>query len=318
MSKKTLLVLMLILALSLSLLGACASRMNSNTPETEGSNGEIDSINEGNEATEGKGVINIALFGIDTGREKYEAAHADAIMILSIDKENKSLKLSSLMRDLYVDVEGYRKTRLNTAYTVGGPQLMIDTINKSFDLDVEDYITVDFKGLSSIIDALGGIELEIEDKEIKEINKYMKEVAQIKKEEPTPLTEPGLQQLNGNQAVAFARIRKVGDGDFERAERQNLVMKAVFARLQEMDAIKYPVIAAKLYPHVKTSLGVTDILAMSTEVLRMGVKSLQWSRFPLDGYWENAIINDAWYLETDLDITGKHIREFIYEESSQI
>ncbi len=315
MSKRILLVLMLVLALALSMIGVYASRMN-NTPEPI--NEEIDDKNEGAEIPESKGVINIALFGIDTGREKYEAAHADAIMILSIDRENKSLKLSSLMRDLYVDVEGYRKTRLNTAYTVGGPQLMIDTINKSFDLDIEDHITVDFKGLSSIIDALGGIQLEIKDKEIKEINKYMKEIAQIKKEDPTPITESGQQMLNGNQAVAYARIRKVGDGDFERAERQNLVIKAIFARLQEVDTIKYPLIAAKLYPHVKTSLGVTDILAMSTEVLRLGVKSIQWSRFPLDGYWENAIINDAWYLETDLDITGNHIKDFIYQEKSQI
>lgn len=311
MSKRILAVLMLVVALSLSMMGVYANRMNSNEGLPVKPEDEIENIDD-KETQEDKRVINIALLGIDTGREKYEAAHADAIMVLSIDTVNKKLKLSSLMRDLYVDVEGYRKTRLNTAYTVGGGKLTVKTINNNFGLDIEDYITVDFKGLSSIIDALGGIELEIKAKEINEINKYMEEVASIKKESPTPIKKSGVQILNGNQAVAYARIRKVGDGDFERAERQNKVLTAIFKKLQETDSIKYPIIAGKLYPHVKTSLGVKDILSMGAEVLKLGIKEMEWTRFPLDGYWENSIINKAWYLETDLDITSQHIKEFIY------
>ena len=314
MSKKLLIILMLIVALSLSMIGVYANKVNTIPTVPGDTSDKIDNEGDDSSLELKEKVINIALFGIDTGREKYEAPHTDAIMILSIDKENKKIKLSSLMRDLYVDVEGYRKTRLNTAYTVGGANLAVKTINNSFDLDIERYITVDFKGLSSIIDAIGGVELEVLAKEIDEINIFMEEVALIKKEKPTPIKKAGIQTLNGNQAVSYARIRKVGDGDFERAERQNNVMTAIFKKLQEIDSIRYPIIAAKLYPHIKTSLTIPEILSIGSDILRLGIKSTEWARFPLDGHWSNVIINKAWYLQTDLDVTSQHIREFIYEE----
>ncbi|KUO71333.1 MAG: hypothetical protein APF77_24590 [Clostridia bacterium BRH_c25] len=259
-------------------------------------------------------VTNIALFGIDTGREKYEAAHSDAIMVLSIDKSNKKIKLTSFMRDTYVEIEGHGKNKLNAAYTLGGPELAVKTLNRNFGLDITDYAIADFVGLSNIIDTMGGVEVEIKEKEIQEINKYMKEVAEMKKEKATPVKEAGLQLLNGNQATAYARIRKVGEGDFDRAERQKNVLSALFGKLENQDITKYPGIAATLLPYIKTSLSAGEIVSTGIDVLRQGIGDLDWYRFPLYGYCKGEIIQGVWYLTTDLSLTREHIHQFIYQD----
>lgn len=259
-------------------------------------------------------VTNIALFGIDTGREENEAAHSDAIMVVSIDTVHKKIKLTSLMRDTYVGIEGHKKNKLNAAYALGGPELAVKTLNQNFDLDVADYAIIDFVGLSSIIDTMGGVEVEVKEKEIKEINKYMKEIADIKKEKATPIKKAGLQLLNGNQATAYARIRKVGEGDFDRAERQKNVMSSLFKKLKEQDLTKYPSIVAMLLPYVKTSLSTQDIITTGLDVLSQKIGDLDWYRFPLYGYCKGEIIQGVWYLTADLPLTRSHIHQFIYED----
>lgn len=262
---------------------------------------------------EGK-VTNIALFGIDTGREKHETAHSDAIMVLSIDKAYKKIKLTSFMRDTYVEIEGHGKNKLNAAYALGGPELAVKTINQNFGLDITDYAIVDFVGLSNIIDIMDGVEVEVKEKEIQEINKYMEEVAHMKKEKATPVRKPGLQLLNGNQATAYVRIRKVGEGDFDRAERQKNVLSALFKKLEDQDISKYPGIASTLLPYVKTSLSTGKIVSTGLEVLAQRISDIDWYRFPLYGYCEGEIINGVWYLTTDLSITREHVHQFIYQD----
>jgi len=259
-------------------------------------------------------VTNIALFGIDTGREKNEAAHSDAIMVLSIDKVHKKIKLTSFMRDTYVDIEGHKKNKLNAAYALGGPELAVKTLNQNFSMDITDYAVIDFVGLSSIIDTMGGVEVEVKEKEIKEINKYMKEVADIKKEKATPVKNAGLQLLNGNQATAYARIRKVGEGDFDRAERQKNVLSALFKKLEDQDLTKYPGIVATLLPYVKTSLSAEKIITTGMDVLTQKIGNLDWYRFPLYGYCKGEIIQGVWYLTTDIALTSDHIHQFIYKD----
>lgn len=267
-----------------------------------------------NQKEQKENITNIALFGIDTGREKYETAHSDAIMVLSIDKDHKKIKLTSLMRDLYVEIEGHGKNKLNAAYSFGGPELAVKTLNRNFDLDITDYAIVDFVGLSSIIDIMGGVELEVKEKEIQEINKYMKEVAEMKKEKATPVIKAGMQLLNGNQATAYARIRKVGEGDFGRAERQKNVLSALFNKLKDQDITKYPSIAAALLPYVKTSLSAGEIVTTGVDVLKQGVGDIDWYRFPLYGYCKGEKIQGTWYLTTDLSVTKEHIYQFVYED----
>ena len=268
------------------------------------------------ETTEEKNnkVINIALFGIDTGREKHEAAHSDAIMIVTIDNVYKKIKLSSLMRDTYVNIAGRGKTKLNMAYAIGGPELAVRTINENFNMDIQHYATVDFVGLSKIVDALDGVEVDIKRNEIQEINKYMEEIAKIKKEKPTPLKKPGKQLLNGNQAVAYARIRNVGEGDFDRSERQKNILTALVQKIQERDISKYPQFAASLLPYVQTNMSGTDIIHLGVEVYKLGISDMDWYRFPLYGYCKGEIINKVWYLTTDLQVTSNHLYQYIYND----
>lgn len=268
--------------------------------------------------TEENKITNIALFGIDVGRQKYEAAHSDAIMILSIDRIHKKIKLSSFIRDTYVDIDGYGKGRINAAYMFGGPQLAIKTINKNFNMDIRDYYTVNFSGLADIIDGVGGLDINIKENEIKEINKYVREIAKIKKQRPTPITRPGIQRLNGKQAVAYARIRKVGNGDFDRTERQKEVLTALIVKVQNQGTGKFPYIISKMLPYVETSMSKSDIVKTGTGVFTAGISSVEWCRFPINGYYKGKIVNKAWYLITDIKATRKHLHRFIYDDINPV
>ena len=313
MKKRKLIVLMLIIAASAILLWSNVFYPPYSSKHKPPLNGNTASPEAYQNEQKDK-VTNIALFGIDTGREKYEAAHSDAIMVLSIDKVHKKIKLTSFMRDMYVEIEGHGKNKLNAAYAFGGPELAVKTLNQNFDLDITDYAIVDFVGLSSIIDTMGGVEVEVKKNEIQEINKYMKEVAEMKKEEATPIKEAGVQLLNGNQATAYARIRNVGEGDFDRAERQKNVLSALFVRLKDQDITKYPGIAATLLPYVKTSLSAGEIVTTGIDVLKQGMGDIDWYRFPLYGYCKGEKIQGVWYLTTDLSITKEHIHQFLYKD----
>lgn len=268
---------------------------------------------EKNNAKENK-ITNIALFGIDVGRQKYEAAHSDAIMILSIDKVHKKIKLSSFIRDTYVNIDGHGKGRINAAYMFGGPQLAIKTINKNFNMDIRDYYTVNFSGLADIIDGVGGLDVNVKKNEINEINKYASEIAKIKKQRPTPITRAGMQRLNGKQAVAYARIRKVGNGDFDRTERQKEVLTALIVKIQNQGSGKYPYLISKMLPYVETSMSKSEIVKTGTDVFTAGISSVEWCRFPVNGNYEGKIINKAWYLITDINATRKHLHKFIYDD----
>lgn len=259
-------------------------------------------------------VINIALFGVDSGGKGREVSHADAIMILSIDEINKKFKISSLLRDSYVDVEGHGKTKINHSYSYGGPELAIKTLNQNFELDIRDYVTVDFLSLSKIIDTLGGVEIEVKQNEIGEINKYMKEVAALRGQKPTPVKKAGLQTLNGNQATSYARIRHIGNGDFGRVERQQKVMASLSKKIKSAGTAKYIEIASELMPYIETSMTSADIIKLCTEVVSRGITDFEWMRFPLDNCWNGEMIDGVWYLVFDIDDAKSKMKGFIYDD----
>jgi LCP family protein required for cell wall assembly len=164
-------------------------------------------------------VINIDLFGLDR-RSKEEAARSDSIMIISIDKKHNKIKMSSIMRDTYVKIKDHGETKINHAYAYGGPQLAIRTLNENFNLDIRDYIAVDFFNAEEIIDAMGGITIDINQDEIALLNNNALGVANIEEKSVDKISKTGPQTLNGLQAVAYSRIRYTAGGDFVRTERQ--------------------------------------------------------------------------------------------------
>lgn len=258
-------------------------------------------------------IINIALIGGDR-RNKKEASHGDSIIVLSIDNVHKKIKLSSIMRDTYVKVHGVGKTKLSHAYAYGGPALTIRTLNENFNLNIRDYVFVDFHGFEKLIDALGGVEVEVKRNEISEINKYIKEAAINRKTKAKLLKKAGMQTLNGQQALSYSRIRKVGNGDFTRTNRQRQVLGVVIRKINEKGPLQFPKLAAGVLPYVETSMSKTEIIRTGIYVLTSGIDTVEQKRFPADGYWRGKTIDKIWYLVADIEATRRQMREFIYEK----
>lgn len=257
-------------------------------------------------------VTNIALYGLDR-REKNEASRSDSIIIASIDNKNKKVKLSSIMRDAYVNVPGYGQTKITHAYAYGGPQLSIKTLNSNFNLNIKDYATVDFFGLEKIIDKLGGVTIDVQSDEIQYINSYMRETAGLEKESIPTVTHAGSQTLNGIQAVAYSRIRYVGN-DFERTDRQRRVLSQLFDKVQAGGLSSYSSTVNELLPYTETSLSSTQILALGTGIFTKGIKTIEQQRFPVDGYWQNLMVGGVYYLGIDIPSTTQQLYNFIYND----
>lgn len=256
-------------------------------------------------------IVNIALFGID--RRGDEPTRSDTIMVLTVDKPNGKLKLSSIMRDSLVEIEGYGQGKLNSAYAYGGPELAVKTLNQNFGLNIREYVTVDFHQLAEIIDALGGVEIEVSEEERQNANQSILEQAQVSGLEEDYIESPGLQTLSGTQAVAFSRIRYVGNADFERTSRQREVLRAVFDKAMNLKATEYISFANTLLPMMETSLDVGDVLSLADILLKK--PSLQDVRFPTNGdlIGDGSIVVDGQScVYFDIQSASQKLHDFIY------
>lgn len=253
------------------------------------------SINTSLEQNTNSEVTNIALFGIDA--PEGVRGRSDAIMILSIDETNKKLKLSSIMRDSYVNIEGYGKDKLTHAYAFGGAELAMNTLNQNFDLNISRFITVNFTTLPKIIDALGGITVNITEAEIKYI---------------PGVTHSGTQTLNGAEALAYSRIRYDG-GDQMRTQRQRNVLDDVFGKLVSTSPTKIPSLLDTLLPLVDTNISPTEFMSLGTDVLSMKPKKINEKMFPCDTHRKGEIIKGVSYQTFNIKEETKEIHEFIYE-----
>lgn len=267
----------------------------------------------GNAAKQDDTIINIAFLGVDR-RNKEEATRSDALMIVTLDKKHKKVKISSIMRDSYVNVDGHGMTKVTHAYAYGGPTLAIKTLNKNFDLNIKDYVTVDFFGFEKIIDSVGGVDINITPEELKYINGYIEEISNIENASIPIVTNAGLQKLNGRQAVAYTRIRYTAGGDFERTQRQRTVLVAVLNKIQETSPKDIANVALQLLPYTETSMSNTEILKAVTSISTLDIKNIDQERFPLDGYCDGKIIGGIWYLVFDLEATKNQMHKFIFED----
>ncbi len=229
-------------------------------------------------------IINIALFGVDA--VDGGAGRSDSIMIATIDTVNKKLKLTSIMRDSYVAIDGHGNDKINHAYAFGGPQLAIKTLNENFDLNIEDFASVNFETLPKIIDKIGGIELDIDADELKYINSYIANLNNINGTSEPSIESTGLQHVSGTQALAFCRIRYTSGGDYKRTERHREVLTKILEKIKTLPATSYPSLLSDILPMVNTSLDYSEILELGTEVLKLGDSKMELERFPLDDYCE--------------------------------
>ena len=262
-------------------------------------------INEENlSANEGlEGVINIALYGVDSRNNDY-TGRSDAILICSVNGKTGQIKLISVARDTYVSVPGYYNTKINHAYAYGGPELAIQTLNENFGMDVTDYVTVNFESLADIIDEMGGVMIDVTEEERFQVNAYL--------ERGLPLKETGMVNLTGAQAVSYSRIRKI-DSDSMRASRQREVLAALFDKALDINPLNYPSYVRKFAPMVETSLSNDEILKIAT----VGLKSptLEPAAFHNDNiYSSGQTINGGWYYVYDLEQATDMLHQYIYED----
>ncbi len=221
-----------------------------------------------NDGVKQEGYTTIALFGGDSREGQLEAGtHADTIIVASIDNETKEIKLMSVYRDTLVQEADGALKKANNAYFQGGPQEAINMLNRNFDLDIEHYVTVDFKALADTIDLLGGIEMDVSAEEAVETNKYIAETAMVV-EKNVDYVEEGLQILDGVQAVTYARIRKNVGGDYARTERQRLVIQKVAEKVKQTDLATINDIIDEVFPQVSTSFALGEMIKLAAGVMQ--------------------------------------------------
>jgi LCP family protein required for cell wall assembly len=257
---------------------------------------------------EEKGITNILLIGVD-GRENDKDARTDSIILATVDSNNKRIKLTSFMRDMYVPIPGHGQNKINSAYFFGGPELLIKTINQAFDLNVQYYMSIDFRAFQDLVDKLGGIDLEVKDYEVDEINYYIKEANW---HNPIYIKGPGYQHLNGQQALSYSRIRKVGNNDYERTERQRKVLSLLIEKARKTSFLRLPELFSAIIPYVKTNIPATKLMNLGYTAYKFGNTPVESLRIPADGMFEDMKINGASVLVPDLERNTALLDRFMF------
>lgn len=229
---------------------------------------EIDSENVTvNEGAVKEGYTTVALFGGDSREGQLGAGtHADTIIIASIDNKTKEIRLVSIYRDTFLKQKDDKYNKANSAYFRGGPEEAISMLNENLDLDIEDYVTVDFKALVDTIDLMGGIEIDIQEEEVQYMNEFLQETADVAGTEANFIEHAGEQKIDGAQAVTYARIRSTAGGDYKRTERQRLVIEKIFEKAVKTKISTINKIIDKVFEQVSTSFSLKEALGLAAGV----------------------------------------------------
>ena len=257
---------------------------------------------------------NILLVGVDR-RGTRGNSNADVIMIASVDKHNGRLKLTSLLRDLYVPIQGYEPARINSAAAKGGIPLLMQTVNQALQMDIKNYVLVDFSMFEDIVDKLGGVTVRMSAAEISAANDN---IAGLNKQRNVSylwdgfiFAEPGNVKLTGKQALGYARIRHL-DSDFVRTNRQFKVLTAIFAKFRSKDLAKQYELLYDLMPMVETDLAPTQILDIAISALSMNTDGLLHMAVPQEGHYKSGRVNGSSVLIMDMSMHAWLVHRFIY------
>lgn len=235
-------------------------------------------------------VRNILLIGTDN-RTTDDRGRADTIILLSFSSHNSTMTMTSLMRDSYVTIPNHGNDKLNAAYAYGGATLLMDTVTNNFGIPIDDYICINFKSFVHIADAIGGLKITISDREAEAINVILEsEVNAIMGDDPKAdfLPSGGTFVLNGKQALAYARIRYVGNADFERTQRQREVLDLMLNKMKHLSPTSIPSILIKALPELSTNMSTGQLYLKSFELpTKLLFYDIQQLRIPADGTFAN-------------------------------
>ena len=268
------------------------------------------------EALTSDGVTNILLIGNDS-RLGGEDGRSDAMILVSISKNTGKILMTSILRDVYVEIPGYGSNRLNAAYAFGGAELLMETIEKNFDIPVHRYVLVNFEAFANVVDAVGGVDLELTADEIMWVNAYLNEFNELTGKEfgfdYIFQTEGGVVHLNGPQALAYSRIRYIGN-DFGRTERQRKVMEQIAKKLPSYVVKDFDGFINALCPNLTTNLTIKECYSLVLRAPFMIGYEQMSAGLPLDGTWWNETIDSMAVLGMDFDANREYLKENLYTE----
>ena len=259
-------------------------------------------------------VKNILLIGNDS-RNADEGGRSDAMILVSISSRTNSIHLTSLLRDIYVDIPGHDGNRLNAAYAYGGPELLMETLEENFDIEVNRYMLVNFQAFANLVDAVGGVDLELSNEEVQYVNGYLVEYNQLEgRAEGTDYLDSSLSgkiHLNGPQALAYCRNRYIGS-DFARTERQRKVVAAAVKNAPFALVTNGSELIEGVMSNITTNLTKNELSGLMMQAPMMITYDMVSGSIPLEGTYSNANIRGMAVLEVDFEANKQYIREEIY------
>lgn len=242
-----------------------------------------------------KDYRNIVILGVDSRDNSYSNTRSDCIIIASINKKTNDVKLTSVYRDTYVNIDGYGLDKITHAYAYGGPELAMSTLNKNLDLNITEFVTVNFETVETIVDAVGGISLTITDAEAGQIG----------------LSSGGTYNLDGEEALAYSRIRKI-DSDYQRTERMRTVLEAVFDKIKSLNISALSNLVDTILPLVSTNISSNEIIAMLPSVIFYNITNSEGWPYDVSGY-----SSDAWYgVPVTLESNVKELHSELFENDN--
>lgn len=274
------------------------------------------------QGTEVEGITNILLVGTD-GTNVEKSNRSDSVMLVTIDNKNKDIKISSIARDTYVDIPGHSTEKLTHAYAYGGIDLLKQVFEVNFDIKVDKYIAVNFVSFMDIMDEIGGVEVNVEEKDVNEINKYIDACYDYyydRKDEIEKqyITKAGKQRLNGYQALAFSRIRYT-DSAYARDNRHREVAESVYKEFLNSGAKEYKRAAEIIIENTKTNISPMEMINLGFTALQINDKQVDQFQFPLAEYRNGHIISKkkGWVIEWDKEPNLNAWHSFIYGEDAE-
>lgn len=259
-----------------------------------------------------EGYTTLALFGLDNrSNGNFQSGNSDTIIVVGINNQTGEIKMASVYRDSYLDIGEGNFNKANAAYNRGGPKQAINMLNRNLDLNITDYVSVDFNAVVDAVDAVGGIELEITEEEAVYINGYIDEVAEVTGKSSSHIGA-GLQTVDGVQATSYARIRYTAGNDFRRTERQRTVITKVFEKAKSVDLLTLNRTIDTILPEISTSLSLTEALGLAADLGKYNMG--ENTGFPYQT--KTMDIGSVTYAEVPVDFVEsvKQLHQFLFAD----
>lgn len=252
-------------------------------------------------------AFNLLLIGVDTRGTDF-SGRSDSMILLSIQKSSKRIVATSLLRDIFVSIPGRGTNRLNAAYAYGGMPLLTETIQANFGIKVDRCIVVNFSLVMDFLNTMGGVDIEVTDAEIENMNRNIADQNQVLGLDPSldqiPSGSGGFMHLNGKQALAYARVRYVGT-DFQRTARQRTILQNCFDKVRGMSLGQLNDLAHEYFPRIRTDLTEGDCAYLLLQLLNMSDYSMETMTIPVDGSWNYKTIRGMSVITVDFGMNAE-------------